>query len=299
MDLNYFAKRIQSVASGSNRICVRDGTTLQLRQYGRGDVSCLLVHGFAEGSYVWTPCMRSLGNTFPSIAVDLRGHGDSDWDKLHNYNVQAHTADVNDLLNLMGNQRRILIGHSMGAHILMRVTMLRPDLVAALVLVDFGPHLSAQAGQRVRELLKDSLRHYTSVAEYAQRLMHLRPLIPPELVEYVALSSLRPIDGGFQLKVDPALLDSAEALGTADESQLWQIMRDIACPVLIVRGAGSAMLTRQVAERMMKTLRHGRLATVPLAGHGVMMDNPREFNEIVGKFCAEHMMKSNSLVLYR
>ena len=267
-----------------DRMRTRDGKLLNVRQHGNGPVSCLLVHGFAEGSYIWSPCVRSFGESVRSVAIDLRGHGDSDWDKASNYSIQTHTADVNDLLSLMGNGGHILIGHSMGAHVLTRLTALHPEKAVALVLVDFGPSVSANAMQRVQELLSESLRGYESVAEYAQWLKSTRPLVSPELVQHLAAHSLRSMNGGFRLKIDPALLETIETSNSHDEDALWQIIGEITCPVLLIRGAGSAMFSPQTARRMIGTLRNGRLVTVPVAGHGVMMDNPREFNDALSQF---------------
>jgi esterase len=77
-----------------------------------------------------------------------------------------------------------------------------------------------------------------------------------------------------------------DASSPQEDELLWKIMRDIACPVLVIRGGGSAVLSRQAAERMAATLPNGRLMTVS-AGHAVMMDNPQEFNDVVARFVRE------------
>ena len=266
------------------RVLMRDGKALNVLQGGNGLVSCLLVHGFAENCHVWAPCVSSTEALVRSVAVDLRGHGDSDWDISSHYNVDTYASDVNDLLNLLGSGRHVLIGHSLGAEVLTHLTASHPEKVAALVLVDFGPNLSSDAKQRTRELIFESQRCYRTVAEYAQWLAETRPLVSSELVQHLAANSLRQTDAGFRLKIDPALLDEVETCSPQDESELWQILSAIECPVLVIRGAGSAMLSRESALRMQRILRNGRLVTVPAAGHGVMMDNPAGFNQAMIDF---------------
>jgi esterase len=230
--------------------------------------------------------MRSIEDWVRGVAVDLRGHGDSDWASPSTYNIETHVSDVSEVMALLGNERQILIGHSMGAQILMRIAALRPTRVRALVLVDFGPDINALARRHMLALLRESLRHYESVAEFAQWLGNTRPLVPPDLLQHLALHSLRPVDGGYRLKLDPALVEAMDASSPQEDELLWKIMRDIACPVLVIRGGGSAVLSRQAAERMAATLPNGRLMTVS-AGHAVMMDNPQEFNDVVARFVRE------------
>jgi pimeloyl-ACP methyl ester carboxylesterase len=220
--------------------------------------------------------MRAIEHLARCVAVDLRGHGDSDWASPSSYNIDTHVSDVNEVMNLLGDERSILIGHSMGAQILMRVAAARPTRVRALVLVDFGPDRNAEARLWMLKLLRASLKSYESVAEFAHWLGTTRPLVPPDLLEHLALQSLRPVEGGYRLKLDPALVESMDASSPQHDELLGKIIRDIACPVLVVRGGGSAILSRQAAERMTAALPNGRLVTVA-AGHAVMMDNPQGF----------------------
>jgi pimeloyl-ACP methyl ester carboxylesterase len=263
-----------------------DDLTLRLRNFGFGTRTAVLVHGFADGAYVWEPCMRSLAGTFRTHAVDLRGHGDSDWDDPSRYDVETHTADVNQLVNEISEPGIVLIGHSMGGNIATRIAALRPERIDALVLVDFGPALDRDAGRRGRENLRESLRLYDTTDSYAQWLLNSRPLVSTELLQHLAVSALRPVEGGFRLKVDPALLDADDVVAQQNDSALWQMLDSIRCPTLIVRGAGSAMFMRAAAESMAMRMQHSRLATIGCAGHAVMTDNPSDFNRVLAAFLA-------------
>lgn len=263
---------------------VAEGINLSVRSFGRQPRQALLVHGFADGAYVWDSCMRALSDVVSTRAMDLRGHGDSSWDDPRRYEIETHTSDVNQLINEMSGERIILVGHSLGGHIATRIAAMRPERIAALVLVDFGPLMNGEAGRQGRNNLRDSLRLYDSVDEYVQFLTSLRPLVSPEMLRHLAADSLRRVDGGFRMKLDPMLVEVDEIVSHQKEGLLWQMLDTVKCPTLVVRGAGSAMFSRATAEQMIARLSNGRLSTVGCAGHAVMTDNPRDFNKALAKF---------------
>jgi pimeloyl-ACP methyl ester carboxylesterase len=269
-----------------DRVRLSHGRTLQLSRSGRDGYLCLLVHGFADGAYVWDASVRTLQPTFRTVAVDLNGHGESDWDAA-GYNVASHTEDVNEIVNFLGERKIVLIGHSLGAHVATRIAALRSEHIAALVLVDFGPEMNSEGTRQGRENLRASLRLYDSPQEYEEWLRLTRPLISPDLVRELAQRALRPVAGGFRLRIDPRLADVDETPNLRNRQILWRMLEQIACPTLIVRGNGSAMFVRSVAQRMLQTMRHAQLATVACAGHAVMTDNPSEFNRVLLDFLSK------------
>jgi len=275
---------IATIEAPSSWIQSTDGVRLVVKSRGAGAATCLLVHGFADGAYVWDTFMQARAAVERTVAVDLRGHGDSDWDRCGNYDIATHTADVNQIIDVLAEERIILIGHSLGAHVSIRLAVMRPELLAAVVLVDFGPDLNEEGMLHGRENLRASFHHSNSIGAYANFLGRSRPLLSAERCEQLATSALRPVGGGYELRLDPALADFEEPFDQHDESILWRMLGGIRCPTLVVRGAGSAMLTRAVAESMVRVLPRGRLSTISGAGHAVMTDNPDEFNTVVGRF---------------
>jgi pimeloyl-ACP methyl ester carboxylesterase len=271
------------------RISRHGAPTLNLRETGSGEPTFLLIHGFGEGGFVWDaflPQLASLGRTF---TIDLRGHGDSDWDADSRYSSAAHLDDVNFVIDALDLKKVILIGHSLGGEIAIRFSARRPERVAGLIVVDFGPELDRAASAHIRKEFVAESRVYADHDEYAVHLEAKQPLISPELRGTVAKRALRPAaQGGFQLKRDPAM--GAAGLLNADAlPALWPMLRDIRSPVLIIRGVASALLRQSVADRMVDVLPDGCLASVKLAGHAVMTDNPDDFAAAALSFIARRL----------
>jgi pimeloyl-ACP methyl ester carboxylesterase len=253
---------------------------LHLQEWGIGRDICLLIHGFGEGSYVWNEFAPSLASYYHTFAVDLRGHGDSDWDANADYDVQTHVSDVIKIINTIGWNRISLVGHSMGGDIAIRVAIETRELISGVVIAEFGPRLNPAGTEQVRIAFRTSNQIYRSVSDYAQWLEVQRPLVQPDLLRRIAACALTPCaDGTFRRKTDPSMLSRVN--GKSDpvlaESTLWTLLRKMSFPVLLVRGAGSAVLDRDVANRMIKVLPNGHFASVLGAGHDVMSDNPAAF----------------------
>jgi pimeloyl-ACP methyl ester carboxylesterase len=99
----------------------------------------VLLHGLGERAASWDPVLDALADRFRVYALDLRGHGDSDWPGTYSFELMA--ADVAGLLDELGLGSVTLVGHSMGGAVAYRVTMSRPDLVGRLVVEDAPPAL--------------------------------------------------------------------------------------------------------------------------------------------------------------
>src|ERR1700722_13314321 len=87
---------------------------LSVDRSGTGSSTCVFIHGLADGGYVWNEIRGSLGSSFVTISVDLRGHGTSDWARPDDYSLHNYVSDVEYILESLGVQDCILIGHSLG-----------------------------------------------------------------------------------------------------------------------------------------------------------------------------------------
>ena len=271
-----------SAAHADRVISVLDGPECKVREFGTGETVCILIHGFGEGSYVWDGFIPSIADHVMVLAIDLRGHGDSGWDAQGRYDLGSYLRDCQALIASVPQRRLILVGHSLGADVAIHLASNFPDRTVGLGVIDFGPEIQPEARALVRADFAASLRDYASEDEYVSWLEDRRALPALELLRYFATRALRQDPGGaFRLKCDPALLASEEDWNSIATSGLWRTLRTIGCPALVVRGAGSAVLSRDVAERMAATLRNGTVRVVPAAGHSVMADNPADFAAIV------------------
>jgi pimeloyl-ACP methyl ester carboxylesterase len=268
-------------------VSTRDGILLHLersRQRSPARQTCVLVHGYGEGSYVWSEALDRLRGEFETITLDLRGHGDSHKSPTAQYNVAIHVSDLEQILLSLALQRVTLIGHSLGGQIVMNVASRYPKLVAGLVLVDISAEPNENGMRQARANLKESFQVYESIEAYKRRLMQMQPLISNRTADRLSAGALRRCKNGFELKIDPALAMDNSIEADRSRSDPYVMVRDINCPSLLIRGAGSALVSATSAARLVESLRHGQLITVPNAGHAVMSDNPDAFNEVVHTF---------------
>jgi pimeloyl-ACP methyl ester carboxylesterase len=264
----------------------RDGELLNAKQWGSGTDACILIHGFGDGAYVWDRFSPSIAKLFKTLSVDLRGHGDSSWDPAGRYDADGHVDDVLDLINALEIRRFVLVGHSLGADVAIRIASMRPSSVIGVVIVDFGPELNQEGAERVRDDFNDGIRTWGTVGEYASWLQARRPLADLAMIEELARGALRAEpDFGFRLKCDPALANAYQAQQQAEE--LWEMLKRISSPVLVIRGIGSAVLPREVSDRMEKVLQNGTSRTISGAGHAVMSDNPEDFEKALSPFLSQ------------
>jgi pimeloyl-ACP methyl ester carboxylesterase len=257
----------------------------------RGAVPVLFVHGFSHEHGVWDDVVCSLPAGFRSVAPDLRGHGDSDWSLEGAYRPSDHASDLASLLDVLGIERAVVVGHSLGGNASTLLAAQQPDRVAALVLVDTGPTLSGAAWQAAAGEAALAMGCFPDVESYRRVLALAYPFGRPEAVDRLARNGLvQRVDGRFEPKLDPLLLElTGSASEWADnESTLWAALGKIQCPTLVVRGERSAMLDADVVREMVDhVLDRGRQAGVPAAGHAVAVDNPSGLGAAIAAFLTE------------
>ena len=251
----------------------------------------LCAHGAAQNAHMWDFTALALCTRYRVIAVDQRGHGDSEWASNGEYDRASYVGDLGNLVDHLGMESLVLIGLSMGGSNSVAYTASHPDRVKALVVVDVGPE-PARGGERgVNNFVtqKDVLDTYE---EFVQHVIEYSPFRPEWQIRSSLRHSLmqRP-DGKWTWKYDPVLRDPArrarQQSAREDPASRWALWEAIACPTLIVRGQNSDVLSREVAERMVERNANSRLVEVANAGHRVPGDNPVAFEEAVRAFLDE------------
>jgi pimeloyl-ACP methyl ester carboxylesterase len=283
------------VQGSSRRVPGADGLTLHVLEWSAQGVPFVLLHGFGNEGHVWDDLAPALAPYYRTLAFDLRGHGDSDRDPQARYDYDHHVADLEAAVGALGIARLVLCGHSFGGRVATLFAARHPDRMAGLVIVDAGPELDARGVVRI---VVDGERQldasFASVADYERTLARAYPAARPGVLARLARHGLRArADGRFERKTDPAFHrraaqaspQQADARERETTRRLWEALRRIPCPTLVVRGAASDVLSPEVAERMVEeALPAGRLVVVAQAGHSVMTDNPEGLAEAVAGF---------------
>src|SRR5262249_18595752 len=163
-------------------VCEKHNLSINVIEWSRRGVPCVLIHGFADAGCLWSYVATRLMSEFRVVAPDLRGHGNSDWDPEARYETETFTGDLTSAVAFLGFNRVILLGQSLGAGIAIRYAAANPERVAALVLIDFGPELAKAGVDEIMRAFADTPRSFQSVDGYAQWLIEQRPFADQSLL---------------------------------------------------------------------------------------------------------------------
>jgi lipase len=214
---------------------------------GEGPEPVLALHGITAQHRAFNSVARHLRYPDGMVALDLRGRGDSEKPPSGNYGLEAHAQDVLRTLDFLGIERGVLVGHSMGAFVALHAALMNPDRIKALVLLDGGWPRSEETSEEeeaaVQEGLERAFRRLDMVFEtpedylnfwFPDQNLTLEDL-PPDLADYY-LYDLGRVDGGFNPKASREAAEE-DAASVSSESPTADNLRDVGCPVALVRAA--------------------------------------------------------------
>jgi pimeloyl-ACP methyl ester carboxylesterase len=244
----------------------------------------LMLHGVTGHARTWDEEAAGLAARFRVLALDQRGHGDSDPSPNADYTVATMSADVAAFTDALGLSRLSIVGLSMGGRVAIGFAGQAPARVERLVIVDIGPEISEAGMLRVGTLMARSPELFPSL-EHALAFHRLtNPLYTEAMLRHRVEHGTRPVEGGLTWKYDRGLRDAVRAGTWRDPIDLWPLWRDITCPILLVRGADSDVLSPEIAKRMLDENLNTRFAEVPGAGHTVPGDQPVAFQALLSDF---------------
>ena len=274
-----------------NGTCPSGDVTLFYRRFGAPGPAAtsapvLILHGLSFFSYDWIGVASELAAGREVVAMDMRGFGDSTWSPSRDYAVPTMAGDVVALLDHLGWQRAIVVGHSMGGRNASYFAAKNPARVAGLVLVDYSPENAPAGSKRVTDMVAGQPDVFGSVDE-AMRHFGV-PKDSPKRARFEAY--LRPVPGGVQVKRDLHFRDQfrrAKETGERPKQgvDMWQVLGELACPTLVVRGAQSDMFAPETIAKVKAA--NSRISLVEVdGGHNVAGDNPQGFLAAIRPFIA-------------
>ena len=260
------------------------GLRLHYLDWGTAGMPALVcLHGITQTAHSWDEVAPALAANHHVYALDQRGHGESAWAADGDYRVDTQSRDVEAFIAEVVGPPVILVALSMGGLNAMTIAARAPTLVRALVVVDIAPEVQRRGVDSIRTFVAatDELDSFEAFVERAHAFNPRRSI---ENIRDRLRHNLRQLPNGrWTWKYDPALRDPRRLAGTTGD--LWDRVRAIRCPVLVVRGAESDILAPEAAERL-AGIAHAEVRTVAGAGHSVMGDNPTGFLAAVEPFLA-------------
>lgn len=263
-----------------------DGRQVHYLEWGRADarpVVCL--HGGGQTAYMWEELGAGLADRYHVLAPDLPFHGDSEPIGAMDRHTIAST--LAPLLTEFGFARVALVGASLGGIVSLTFAAARPDLVAAVALIDIGHRLEDAGVDRILDFMT---RHesFGSLEEAAAAVGEFLPQRKPGDPERLRRNLRQRPDGRWEWKhgFGRQLRESGPAFGGWRElvAGLDDEVRTLTCPVLVLRGAKSDVLSDEGAEEIVGIIPDARLATITAAGHLAAGDNPESTAGLVRGF---------------
>jgi pimeloyl-ACP methyl ester carboxylesterase len=250
-----------------------NGLRLHYLDWGGEGPPIVLLHGLRDQAHEWDPIAPALTPLGRVIALDQRGHGESDAPS-SGYAPGDFAADLAAFCDALALDRPVVIGHSLGGRVAYHFAAAWPDRLRALVLVDIGANGAPETiPASVAQLVK-SAGPFASPDDALRALLGGRLLPNAGTAHYLRHNLRQAADGRWHWKY---YLDGAiAALRAGRGRDYWDVVARVQAPTLIVRGGRSDILAADEAARLRDTIPGSALVELPGVGHLIPLARPRE-----------------------
>jgi non-heme chloroperoxidase len=250
------------------------GTRMRVVDVGAGpQLPLVLIHGFTDSWFSWSRVMSELSVARRVIAVDMRGHGGSSR-PAEGYGLPSHAQDILALMDLLGLDRAVVIGHSMGSFVARQIAAMAPERVAGLVLVGSGASPRTNVTTEVEQAVAD-----------------LPDPVPVEFVREFQYGTIhRPVPDTFMAEVvATSLAVPAHVWRAGLAGMLAGVDESIppAMPTLVVWGERDQIFSASDQHELLALLPDAALEVYTETGHTPHWECPEQFVADVERFCAQ------------
>lgn len=245
----------------------------------------LLLHGGGQTRHSWGGTARSLAERgYRAITIDARGHGESDRDADRRYQLPHFAEDLEAIVARMP-RRPAVVGASLGGSTALLAHGETGLDLGAIVLVDIGPRIQRSGVERIFAFMKQRPEGYASLDEVADAVAEYQPHRErPKDISGLAKNLRRGEDGRYRWHWDPAFLAEMSVPRAELGPRLEEASRALRCPVLLVRGKLSDLLTEEQARDFLALCPHAEYVDVADAAHMVAGDVNDRFTGAVVEF---------------
>ena len=244
----------------------------------------LLLHGFMAHTHVWDDFAVTFQSHYHVIALDQRGHGESQWSNDGSYTIDDHFLDIAHFIEILGLSNVILIGHSMGGRHALFYAACVPSTVDRLILLDARPGNDPQALHELRRLLATFPLEAHSLKEVVQAIQNLYPYLSRDMCYHIANHGYKKVQEECYIpKYDTRMAQQSDDTGYVTE-ELWSFMEQVLCPVLLIRGKESSFLSRKVSQQMCRALPQAKFKEIPKSTHMPLQENPIATMKVITDF---------------
>ena len=256
---------------------------------GTGYRNLLMLHGITGNARHWDNFGPKWAQHNRVIALDQRGHGDSDWAK-EGYAVWSFASDIYEFVRKLDLAPLDAIGHSLGARNLIPFAGDHSNMLSHLILTDCGPELPREGARNNNQRMgarPTFFRSWQDAEAYYRGLSPMWLVEPPgqEHLEQVMKYSLRTnYSGKIVWKHDLELFWITGSWGLKEVPYLWEQCAKITCKTLIAHGELSDVLTPELIDRMLAVMPNATVHRFEGASHNILLDSPEEYEQVVRDF---------------
>ncbi len=248
----------------------------------------LLLHGAGQTRHSWRRAAEALAKDgWYAVALDARGHGDSDWAPDSDYSIDSL---IDDLRFVVSQMRRppALVGASLGGITALLAEGESDDsLFQALVLVDITPRIDRGGVERIIAFMRAHGDGFDSIESAAAAVEEYQPQRRNSQTLDGLRKNLRQRDGRYYWHWDPDLLDHISELDIESADRMKAAARRLSLPTLLVHGKMSDIVSDDTATEFLSLVPHAKYINVKDAAHMVAGDSNDRFNCAVQKFLSE------------
>jgi len=271
-----------------------DGITLVADEWNRGadaagHPTILMLHGGGQNRFSWKKTGRILADEgLHVVALDSRGHGDSDRAPNADYSVDVLTADVIRVLDAVGRPVMI-IGASMGGLTgILVADQAGPDRVTHLVLVDVVPRFEKGGSARIRDFMMGSLDGFDTLEQAADAIAAYLPYRTKPRNPEGLRKNLRLRDGRWYWHWDPAFMTKPGDDPELRTEKFEHSAASLTIPVMLIRGKLSDVVSPEGVQHFLTTVPNAEFVELSNAGHTAAGDDNDAFSDVVVEFVKRH-----------
>ena len=249
----------------------------------------ILLHGGGQTRHAWGDTGKKLAEAgYHSVALDLRGHGDSEWHADGDYSIRAYKDDLVSIINELGKPAR-LVGASLGgmASLLLAGDEINSDLCTALIMVDIGIYPDPVGSDRIVSFMLSGEGGFNSLEDVAKSISDYLPhRKKPKDLEGLKKNLRLKDDGRYYWHWDPRFIRRRP--GSQDREGYFDLQlkaaEKVTIPTLLIRGALSDVVTMEDVDYFLSVISHAKFVEIEKAAHMIAGDRNDIFAEEAIKF---------------
>ena len=248
----------------------------------------ILLHGGGQTRHAWGETGKKLAEAgYHSVALDLRGHGDSEWHADGDYSIRAYKDDLVSIINEIGKPAR-LVGASLGgmASLVLAGDEINSDLCTALIMVDIGIYPDPVGSDRIVSFMLSGEKGFDSLENVAKSISDYLPhRKKPKDLEGLKKNLRLKSDGRYYWHWDPRFIRRRP--GSRDRRYFdlqLKAAEKVTIPTLLIRGALSDVVTMEDVDYFLSVISHAKFVEIEKAAHMIAGDRNDIFAEEAIKF---------------